>query len=74
MKKGSFLLQKIKNGLLGAAIIVTPYLAEAQRRPSTIVSPEVLPDNSVIFSIKAQMLQKHKWLALGREVLNPMKW
>lgn len=53
MKKGRFLLQKIKNGLLGAAIIVTPYLAEAQRRPSTIVSPEVLPDNSVIFRIKA---------------------
>ncbi len=53
MKKGSFLLQKIKNGLLGAVIIVTPYLAEAQRRPSNISSPEVLPDNSVIFRIKA---------------------
>ncbi|MFM6938321.1 MAG: alpha/beta hydrolase-fold protein, partial [Aquirufa sp.] len=34
-------------------IIICPYLANAQRRPSSISSPEVLPDNSVIFRLKA---------------------
>jgi enterochelin esterase-like enzyme len=34
-------------------ILALPLLVNAQRRPSKIVSPEVLPDNSVIFRIYA---------------------
>jgi len=34
-------------------ILASPYHTQGQRRPSNIISPEVLSDNSVIFRIKA---------------------
>jgi enterochelin esterase-like enzyme len=34
-------------------LLALPILVNAQRRPSNIISPEVLPDNSVIFRVKA---------------------
>jgi enterochelin esterase-like enzyme len=53
MKKTILFSQKIKNVVWGVLLIASPFLADAQRRPSKIVSPEVLSDNSVIFKIKA---------------------
>jgi enterochelin esterase-like enzyme len=43
----------IKNLSVFALTIMLCASAEAQRRPSNIVSPEVMPDNSVIFRLKA---------------------
>lgn len=53
MKKTILLSKKLKNVGLGAILLASPFLVDAQRRPSNITSPEVLPDNSVIFRIKA---------------------
>lgn len=53
MKKDIFFLRNKQNMLYWLMLLVLPFMAQAQRRPSKIVSPEVLPDNSVIFRIKA---------------------
>ncbi|RFS17566.1 hypothetical protein [Emticicia sp. C21] len=53
MKKGIFFLHNKQNMLYWLMLLVLPFLAQAQRRPSKIVSPEILPDNSVVFRIKA---------------------
>lgn len=44
------------NKTLAACLIITlvlPQLSSAQRQPNGIISPEVLPDNSVVFRVKA---------------------
>ena len=58
MKKSTFFSKKIKNALLRTVLLVSPFWADAQRRLSNVTSPEVLPDNSVIFRIKAPNVTK----------------
>ncbi|MBA4850387.1 esterase [Emticicia sp. BO119] len=53
MKKAIFFLINKKGILYALNLLLLPLLIQAQRRPSKIVSPEVLPDNSVIFRLKA---------------------
>lgn len=52
--------KKIKNTILGTVMLISSFGADAQRRPSNIVSPEVLPDNSVIFRIYAPNAKEAK--------------
>ena len=53
MKKIIFLFKsKIAAGYLFVAFF-TPLFSKAQRQPTNIISPEILPDNSVVFRIKA---------------------
>lgn len=53
MKQESLISKKITNICLVVMLLVFSFMAEAQRRPSKIISPEVLSDNSVIFRIYA---------------------
>lgn len=53
MKNQVFFSKRIKNIVFGAIVLISPLISDAQRRPSNLVSPEVLPDNSVIFRVKA---------------------
>jgi enterochelin esterase-like enzyme len=53
MKNNLLFSKKIKSVILTTMLLATPFVADAQRRPSKIVSPEVLPDNSVIFRLYA---------------------
>lgn len=53
MKKKIFFLKPIKNMIWAAALLTLPFFSKAQRQLSSIISPEVLPDNSVIFRLKA---------------------
>jgi enterochelin esterase-like enzyme len=53
MKNQVFFSKKIKNIVFGAILLILPLMSNAQRRPSGLVSPEVMPDNSVIFRIYA---------------------
>ena len=41
-------------------LLVYPIFLQAQRKPSNIISPEVLPDNSVIFRLKAPNAKEAK--------------
>ncbi|MBL7818581.1 MAG: hypothetical protein JNL70_26515 [Saprospiraceae bacterium] len=43
----------MKNLTLAILLLVSPFIAEGQRRPNNVISPEVLSDNSVIFRLKA---------------------
>lgn len=52
MKNQVFFSKKIKNIVFGTILLIAPLMSAAQRRPSNLVSPEVLPDNSVIFRVK----------------------
>lgn len=48
-----FFSKTIKKLTFVAIVLICPLVSDAQRRPSNIISPEVLPDNSVIFRLKA---------------------
>ncbi|PWK16720.1 enterochelin esterase family protein [Arcicella aurantiaca] len=50
MNKAFFSIQRL---IILGIFAVIPLLTHAQRRPSNIISPEVLSDNSVIFRLKA---------------------
>jgi enterochelin esterase-like enzyme len=53
MKIEILLAKSIKSTFLVFFVLAIPFLSDAQRRPSNIISPEVLSDNSVIFRVKA---------------------
>ena len=45
-------MKRINSALLLMSLVI-PFLAQAQRRPTNIVSPDIQADHSVIFRIKA---------------------
>lgn len=53
MKKNCVLTNEIRHVIRMVLLLAVPFMTEAQRRPSKIVSPEVLSDNSVIFKVYA---------------------
>lgn len=60
MKQKSLISKKIINICLVVMFLVSAFIADAQRRPTNIVSPEVLPDRSVIFRLYAPKAQDVK--------------
>ncbi len=60
MKQNFLISKKIKNAIIGTMLLASPFVVDAQRRPSKIVSPEVLPDNSVIFRVYAPNAKEAK--------------
>ncbi|MCP9753803.1 esterase [Lacihabitans sp. CCS-44] len=53
MKIEILVSKSIKKSFFVFFIFVIPFISDAQRRPNSIISPEVLSDNSVIFRVKA---------------------
>lgn len=60
MKQNFLISKKNINLCLGIMLWLSAFMADAQRRPTNIVSPEVLPDKSVIFRIYAPNAKEAK--------------
>lgn len=66
-----FFFKKIKNILVCVVFLNLPLHSEAQRRPSSLVSPEILSDNSVVFRVKAPNANNVKVVGTWARGYNP---